>query len=153
VTGRASAPPPPAGVRTRDRTPEQIERDRARSRAWHQRQRAIVAQVQSRLEDSATGDASGRRPDDNRSQSPLSVVERTELVALRSEVVDLRSRLAVLEERIENDRRRSKDNNRDRRTRASAHQLPLSGTVPARNRHRAGRAGTPPQPNSVKPPR
>ncbi len=141
--------------RSSGRTPEQIERDRARSRAWHERQRAIVAQVQTQ----ALNGASGRRPagqpdadEGDRSRAPLRLNERAELEALRAEVLALRGKVAALEERVENDRQRSLRNNRRRRQRSAPRQMALSAGVPAPNRRGRHRAGSPPKPNELRTP-
>src|SRR5579859_6386033 len=155
LTALAAVPERPDARPVAGRTPEQIERDRARSRAWHARQRAIVAQSRARVEEPATGNPAGRRPvaqQDVRSPASLSLDERAELVALRSQVVELGAKLAVLEERIEKDRQRSLKNNRRRRQRSGAHQLSLSTTEPARDRSGRHRAGSPPAPTLLTPP-
>jgi hypothetical protein len=139
----------PAGRQARVRTPEQVARDRARSRAWHARQRALVAQVQA-----AT--PAGRRPvaqPDATPDAPLSSQERTELEALRAEVAELRATLAGLEARIDNDRQRSRRNARRRRQRSASGRLPLSSRVPAREQHGRHGAGTPQRYLQLIPPR
>src|SRR5712692_837646 len=127
VTGRAG------------RTPEQIERDRARSRAWHARQRELVAQA-ARVDQHRR--TSGRRPDDPAGHLQLRpTVER--LAELERRLVELEARAAAYEaELIELRAYRQKNRDRSRRNALDRRQVKDTGTAIARTGTLTASTGT-----------
>jgi len=126
VTGRAG------------RTPEQIERDRARSRAWHSRQRelaAIAAAVASRPK------TSGRRPAEPSGHPRQQRPDTQRLAELERHVVELEAELIALRAYRQKNRDRSHRNAIKRReVKDTGTSIAITGTLDASTGLRAGAA-------------
>jgi hypothetical protein len=108
-----------------DRTPEQIERARARSRAWHARQRGLAAAALA--VDDTRDQLSGQRPD-GMSGSLQQHPDAERLAELERRVVELEARDAAREaELLELRAYRQRDRDRSRRNAIARRQVSGDG--------------------------
>jgi hypothetical protein len=109
-----------------DRTPEQIERARAKSRAWHARQRELAALALAVTD--RRDQPSGQHPD--KVSGPLQPHPDAERLAeLERRVVELEARDAAREaELLELRAYRQRDRERSRRNALARRQVPGTGT-------------------------
>jgi hypothetical protein len=110
-----------------DRTPEQIERARARSRAWHARQRGLAAAALA--VDDTRDQLSGQRPD-GMSGSLQQHPDAERLAELERRVVELEARDAAREaELLELRAYRQRDRDRSSRNATNRRQVKGTGTT------------------------